>query len=111
MYQRWLDEEDVSKIKEADDPFWDSPEDVLVGSTSIYLKFLCFPMDFDYQAAIKDYKGTDEGILDVYITPCEANGKDRQDLDLLDSDFTEPEEAVEALRGKPFNFRVCCMLT
>jgi len=63
-------------------------------------------MDFDYQAPVKDYKGQDEGIINLYITPCTAAGKDIQDLDLIASESPDPEEAVEELRGKPFNFKV-----
>ena len=74
----------------------------------MYMRFLCFPMDFDYQAPVKDYKGLDEGIIDIYITPCTANGKNIQDLDLIASESPEPEDAVEELRGKPFNFKVLC---
>lgn len=72
----------------------------------MYLRFLCFPMEFDYQAPVKDYKGQDEGLLDLYITPCTANGNDIQDLDLIVSENPEAEEAVEELRGKPFYFKV-----
>ena len=75
----------------------------------MYMRFLCFPMDFDYQAPVKDYKGLDEGIIDIYITPCTANGKNIQDLDLIASESPEPEDAVEELRGKPFNFKVLCL--
>jgi len=77
----------------------------------MYLRFLCFPMDFDYQAPVKDYKGQDEGIINLYITPCTAAGKDIQDLDLIASESPDPEEAVEELRGKPFNFKVKCLCT
>ena len=61
-------------------------------------------MDFDYQAPVKDYKGQDEGIIDLYVTPCTANGKDIQDLDMIAS--SQADEAAEELRGKPFNFKV-----
>ena len=74
------------------------------GTTDMYLSFLCFPMDFDYQAPVKDYKGQDEGIIDLYVTPCTANGKDIQDLDMIAS--SQADEAAEELRGKPFNFKV-----
>ncbi|XP_067934246.1 kinesin-like protein KIF28 [Watersipora subatra] len=106
MYQSWLDGEDMSKTKENDDPFWEPTEDVLIGTTNMYLRFLCFPMDFDYPAPVKDYKGQDEGVIDLYITPCTANGKNIQDLDLIASEAVEPEEAAEELRGKPFNFKI-----
>lgn len=75
----------------------------------MYLSFLCFPMDFDYQAPVKDYKGQDEGIIDLYITPCTANGKNIQDLDLIASESPD-HEAVEELRGKPFNFKVLLLV-
>ena len=31
LYQKWLDGENVSNIKENDDPFWEPTEDVLIG--------------------------------------------------------------------------------
>jgi len=34
MYQRWLDGENVSKTQQADDPFWEPTEDVLIGELS-----------------------------------------------------------------------------
>ena len=59
MYQRWMDGEDVSKIAKEEDPFWEPPEDVLVGTANVFLQSLAYALDFNDKLSITDYKVCD----------------------------------------------------
>ncbi|XP_078606813.1 kinesin-like protein KIF28 isoform X8 [Branchiostoma floridae x Branchiostoma japonicum] len=99
LYQRHLDgDEDVMKIPKEEDPFWEPPEDVLIGTANVFLQSLSYALDFDDKLSVTDYKGVEEGNLYVNITPCSDKGKP------LDEDFfvEDPQE----LLGKPFHYKV-----
>ncbi|XP_064610352.1 kinesin-like protein KIF28 [Liolophura sinensis] len=98
MYQKYLDGEDVLKIPREQDPFWEPPEDVLIGTANVFLQSLSYALDFDDKLAVTDYKGQEEGTLYVNVAPCTQNGKP------LDEDYfvDNPEE----LLGKPYHFKV-----
>ncbi|RDD47595.1 Kinesin-like protein KIF28P [Trichoplax sp. H2] len=99
LYQRHLDgDEDVKKIPNEEDPFWEPPEDVLIGTASIFLQSLAYGLDFDDRLTITDYKGAEEGFISVSCTPCLANGKPLGD----DYFVEEPGD----LLGKPYHFKV-----
>ena len=51
-----MDGEDVSKIKNEEDPFWDEPEDVLIGTANVFLQSLSYALDFDDKLSVTDYK-------------------------------------------------------
>lgn len=51
-----MDGEDVSKIQKEEDPFWEPPEDVLVGTANVFLQSLAYALDFNDKLAITDYK-------------------------------------------------------
>lgn len=51
-----MDGEDVKKIKKDDDPFWEPPEDVLIGTANVFLQSLSYALDFDDKLAVTDYK-------------------------------------------------------
>ncbi|XP_065676074.1 kinesin-like protein KIF28 [Hydra vulgaris] len=99
MYQRFLDGENVkSTIKQEDDPFWEPPEDVLIGTANVFLQSLSYALDFDDKLSITDYKGSEEGSLVISVVPCTQQGK------ALDEDYfvDDPKD----LLGKPYHFKV-----
>ena len=46
----------MSKIPKEEDPFWEPPEDVLIGTASVFLQSLSYALDFDDKLSITDYK-------------------------------------------------------
>ncbi|KAJ8041556.1 Kinesin-like protein KIF28P [Holothuria leucospilota] len=100
LYQRFLDgDEDISKLPKEEDPFWEPPEDSLIGTANVFLQSLGFALDFDDKITITDFKGNEEGHLYVNITPCTQQGKPLADEDSFVEDPAE-------LLGKPFHFKV-----
>jgi len=99
LYQRFLDgDETVKNIPKEEDPFWEPPEDVLIGSANVFLQSLSYALDFDDKLTITDYKGSEEGNVVINITPCFNDGKP------LDEDYfvEEPKD----LLTKPYHFKV-----
>jgi len=98
IYQQHVDGEDVSKRPKEEDPFEDPLEDILVGSSNVFLQSLSYALDFDDKLAITDYKGTEEGSLIVKVAPCSQSGK------ALDEDYfvDDPKDLI----GKPYHFKV-----
>ena len=98
LYQRFLDGEDMSKLEKEEDPFWEPPEDILIGTANVFLQSLSYALDFDDKLAITDYKGSEEGTILINVTPCSQTGKP------LDEDYfiDDPKE----LLGKPYHFKV-----
>ena len=57
MYQRFLDgDDDVKKMKKEEDPFWEPPDDVMIGTANVFLQSLSYALDFDDKLSITDYK-------------------------------------------------------
>ncbi|KAK2149668.1 hypothetical protein LSH36_442g01044 [Paralvinella palmiformis] len=99
LYQRYLDgDKTVLKIPKDEDPFWEPPEDMLIGTCNVFLQSLSYALDFDDRLAVTDFKGNEEGSMFVNVTPCTANGK------LLDQDYfiDDPHELI----GRPYYFKV-----
>ena len=98
LYQRVQDGEDISKLKHQDDPFWEPPEDIMIGTCNVYLQSLSYALDIDDNLTITDYKGSKEGNISINITPCTETGDP-----LLDEFFVDdPKE----LLGKPYHFKL-----
>ena len=38
------------------DPFWEPPEDLLVGTANVFLQSLAYALDFDDKLSVTDYK-------------------------------------------------------
>lgn len=97
-YQRSSDGEDMSKIPKEEDPFWEPPEDVLIGTASVFLQSLSYALDFDDKLSITDYKGEEVATTVINVSPCNPNGKP------LNEEFfvEDPSE----LLGKPYHFKV-----
>jgi hypothetical protein len=60
------------------DPFWEPADssEVLIGSVHIYLQSVAYLVELAENLAITDYKGNDQGHLEVEIRPTDAKGKD-----------------------------------
>ncbi|XP_033755330.1 kinesin-like protein KIF28P isoform X3 [Pecten maximus] len=98
LYQRFLDGDDLSKVSKEEDPFWEPPEEVLIGTANAFLQSLSYALDFEDQLMITDYKGQEEGTLAVTVTPCDAKGKPADEETFV-------EDPTEQL-NKPFYFKV-----
>ena len=46
----------MGSLPKEEDPFWEPPEDVLIGTASVFLQSLSFALDFDDKLSITDYK-------------------------------------------------------
>jgi hypothetical protein len=57
------------------DPFWDPPEDVFLGSVYLYLQGLQYCIDADETLSITNYQGGEEGLLHVSICFCTHQGQ------------------------------------
>jgi len=99
LYQRFLDgDETVKSIPQEEDPFWEPPEDVLIGTANVFLQSLSYQLDFDDKLGITDYKGIEQGSLIINVTPCTQNGKPVDEESFVE----DPKE----LLGKPYHFKV-----
>lgn len=57
LYQKFLDgDETVADIPREEDPFWEPPEDLLVGTANVFLQSLAYALDFDDKLSVTDYK-------------------------------------------------------
>ena len=57
MYQKYIDGDDGYKnIPQDEDPFYDPPEDVIIGTANVFLQSLSYALDFDDKLAVTDYK-------------------------------------------------------
>ena len=107
MYTKYLEENDDWKNIKTDevihlkgqkvnfnykqDPFWDPPEDIVVGSASAFLQSLSYGLDFEDSLMLTDHRGNDQGSLSVVLTPCNKAGKS-----LGDDFFVEdPKELID----------------
>uniref|UniRef100_H2ZMC6 Kinesin-like protein n=1 Tax=Ciona savignyi TaxID=51511 RepID=H2ZMC6_CIOSA len=99
MYQQYIDGDDSFKEIEQDkDPFFDPPEDVMLGTANVFLQSLSYLLDFDDRLAITDYKGLDTIFLTILVTPCHPNGRSLDE----DSFIEDPAE----LLGQKYHFKV-----
>nr|XP_022339415.1 kinesin-like protein KIF28P isoform X2 [Crassostrea virginica] len=98
LYQKFLDGEDVSNIPKEQDPFWEPTEDVLIGTSNLFLQSLSYCLDFMDTLNISDYKGQEEGQLKVKLEPCDNKGKPIDEEAFVD----DPHE----LLNKPYHFKL-----
>jgi len=57
LYQKYVDgDEDYKKIAQDEDPFYDPPEDFMIGTANVFLQSLSYALDFDDKLTISDYK-------------------------------------------------------
>lgn len=98
LYQRHLDGEDVGSLPKEEDPFWEPPEDVLIGTANVFLQSLSFALDFDDKLSITDYKGEEVATVVIHVCPCYANEKALNEEFFVD----DPSE----LLGRDYHFKV-----
>lgn len=98
LYQRFMDGEDLSQVPKEEDPFWEPPEDVLIGTASVFLQSLSYALDFDDNLTITDYKGEEVATVVINVTPCYANDKPLSEEYFVD----EPSE----LLGRDYHYKV-----
>lgn len=89
---------DVSTIPPEEDPFWEPIEDLLIGSSNIFLQSLAYVLDFEDDVEIRNFKGIEEGTLKVHLLPCNSNGRI-----LGEENYVENSKD---LLGKAFYFKV-----
>ncbi|EGD78680.1 kinesin-Like protein [Salpingoeca rosetta] len=75
----------------ANDPFWDPPEDLFLGSSFVYLQPLAFGVGVDETLPVTDYRGLTVALLDVHVSLCDHGGKTLPDFALVQdpSDFAD----------------------
>ena len=96
MYQNFLELGGSMQYTQEEDPFWDPPEDLLLGRARIQLEALGYCMDTgDDWTPLVDYKGQQEGELLVKIEPLSSEVA-LEDLDEL-----------EQLQGRRVQLQVC----
>lgn len=70
---------DAAKLLDADqdqDPFWDPPEDLFLGSAYVYLQPLAYGLDIDeMKMPVSNYRGVTIGNLQVQVCLCDKEGK------------------------------------
>lgn len=98
IYQNFVDGDPDWNVSKEKDPFWeDSNTDVLIGSVHLYLQSLAYKIELDETLAITDYKGNEQGNLQVMVMPCDKSG-----APIGEDDFVEdPQELIgQALHCK-----------
>ena len=95
MYQNFVQLGGDLQYSQEEDPFWDPPEDLLLGRARIQLEALGYCMDTgDDWTPLVDYKGQQEGELLVKIVPASSE----VELDQLDE--------LDQLRGRRLQLKV-----
>ena len=88
--------QNISEISREDDPFWNPPEHMFIGTDNVILKHLSHDVELIDRVVVTDYKGHLEGYIFVQLSPSTQNG------DLRECDVDDPAE----LFGKPYHFKV-----
>ena len=76
------------------DPFFDPPEDQLIGKATIFLSGLTYFLSVEETTPIIDYKGKDEGELKVRIIPHMGEEPPADGDEENDEDFVENLEDI-----------------
>uniref|UniRef100_A0A1I8F8X7 Kinesin motor domain-containing protein n=1 Tax=Macrostomum lignano TaxID=282301 RepID=A0A1I8F8X7_9PLAT len=72
LYQRYLSgDQSVLSIPRDSDPFWEPPEELLIGSANVFLQSLAYCLDFEDRLPIVNYRGLEEGSVTVEIVKAE----------------------------------------
>ena len=85
------------------DPFEEDPNaEVHVGTVKIWLQSLAYHIDMEEQLQITDYRGSEVGLMNIAIMPCNKKGKEYSEKD--DVWVDDPAELVG--RDLFFNFKI-----
>ncbi|KAI8505417.1 organelle transport along microtubule, partial [Branchiostoma belcheri] len=82
LYQQYMEEGKLD-VEQANDPFWDPVEDVFLGSAHVWLQSLAYRIQVDEQIEVHNYQGKEEAMVQVVISPADAHGSGRTDLEGL----------------------------
>ena len=83
------------EVDQANDPFWDPPEATEIGKAYVYLKALSQLVEIENEFVIVDYKGEEQGHIQVEVFPEDDQG---DELDYLQSS--------EEILGKSINLNL-----
>lgn len=97
------------------DPFLEDPNlECHIGTVQVYLQSLAFMIELKEQLSINDYSGTEVGIINVEIVPCDEVGNEYDERD--DVYVDSPHELlgrsihfvvkINGCRGLPSRFTV-----
>ena len=76
LYQQTAEFGPPQNNTKSSDPFWDPPEAIEIGKSYVYLKALSQLVEIENEFAIVDYKGDEQGVLEVNIYPEGLNGEE-----------------------------------
>ncbi|XP_066281577.1 kinesin-like protein KIF28P [Branchiostoma lanceolatum] len=96
LYQQYMEEGKLD-VEQANDPFWDPVEDVFLGSAHIWLQSLAYRIQIDEQIEVHNYQGKEEAMVQVVISPADAQGRQLADAEAM---VIDPSE----LLGKRLDF-------
>ncbi|KAL4221955.1 hypothetical protein ACF0H5_018006 [Mactra antiquata] len=100
MYQNYVEGDQDWDVPQDRDPFWEPADaEKMIGCTHVLLQSLSYNIDLEENLVISDYKGNDQGHLEVAIIPCNKDFKPVDEEDFIE----DPKE----LLGKP----VYCKIT
>ncbi|XP_052801903.1 kinesin-like protein KIF28P [Mya arenaria] len=99
MYANFAEGDDDWDLPQERDPFWEPADtEKLIGTCHVLLQSLAFNIDLEEKLVISDFKGHDQGHVDVAIVPCTSDFKP-----VSEDDFVEdPKELI----GKPLYFKI-----
>uniref|UniRef100_A0A1I8HLB6 Kinesin-like protein n=1 Tax=Macrostomum lignano TaxID=282301 RepID=A0A1I8HLB6_9PLAT len=99
LYQRFqAGDASVHSVAKDADPFWEPPEEVTVGTATLFLQSLAYCLDFEDRLPIVDHRGVVEGHVTAGLTPCDSDGRPLGEDEFVE----EPED----LLGRPLRFNV-----
>uniref|UniRef100_A0A2P2I1T5 Kinesin-like protein 6 n=1 Tax=Hirondellea gigas TaxID=1518452 RepID=A0A2P2I1T5_9CRUS len=99
MYEHYEDEDEWER-PEAEDPFQESLDtEVHMGTVMVILQPVGHLVELKEQLTITNYKGTEVGVMNVEIMPCDAKGKEFVEED--DVFVDHPEELI----GEDLHFK------
>ncbi|XP_071502786.1 kinesin-like protein KIF28P [Diadema antillarum] len=98
MYQNFTDGDKYWDVEQDRDPFWEPPDtEVMIGCVHVYLQSLGYLIEIEELLGIGDFRGMEQGLLQVDIRPCNPDGSPLPDEEFVD----DPDE----LLGKPVTFK------
>ncbi|XP_052248408.1 kinesin-like protein KIF28P [Dreissena polymorpha] len=94
MYANFVDGDENWDLPQEKDPFWEPADcEKLIGTCHVLLQSLAYNIDLQEKLVISDFKGQDQGHVDIAIVPCTKDYKP-----VGEDEFVEdPKE----LLGKP----------
>ncbi|WAQ93614.1 KIF28-like protein [Mya arenaria] len=96
MYANFAEGDDDWDLPQERDPFWEPADtEKLIGTCHVLLQSLAFNIDLEEKLVISDFKGHDQGHVDVAIVPCTSDFKP-----VSEDDFVEDPKELSFCRYK-----------